>query len=359
LEAVDAARREVQESSGFKRVLGAVLALGNYMNGGTKNGQAHGFKLTALSRLSSSKALDNKTTLLQYLTQYIAKHHPDAANFAEETKDVKRAAMVEFAVIQAQLEKFGLFARRLKDEIALHRARNEANRAKRGQPHADSMQTILEDDEQERKGDELPTAAQASHAQDMFEEVMSSFLDGLNDRLSSLSQRRTKVLSECQALMMYFGLDESDVSSMPWERFFKLIADFSSSFQEELKKVEQQKQRASRPLKDDSKKPSVAVSPPLENQSAKQSMMATMRSQDISFVMSQLQKRRLQQPTLKSDGSTPSNPNLLQKPGAGAAGKKATLRPGNTIKRGFGTILRESMVIRRNSMDPDGTLRFM
>ncbi len=65
------ASEEVQTSKKFKGVMEIVLALGNYINGGTYRGGAYGFKLDILTKLQDTKSSDNKTTLLHYLATLI------------------------------------------------------------------------------------------------------------------------------------------------------------------------------------------------------------------------------------------------------------------------------------------------
>ncbi|ETO35247.1 hypothetical protein RFI_01816 [Reticulomyxa filosa] len=67
IEAVNRGVQSLRKSTNFKKMLTYVLAVGNYMNGGTKNGAAFGFKLNSLTQLSRSRTVDNKQTLLQYL----------------------------------------------------------------------------------------------------------------------------------------------------------------------------------------------------------------------------------------------------------------------------------------------------
>jgi hypothetical protein len=50
----------------FRKVLGIILACGNYMNGGNmQRGQADGFAIDILSKLKDVKSKDNSLTLLQ------------------------------------------------------------------------------------------------------------------------------------------------------------------------------------------------------------------------------------------------------------------------------------------------------
>lgn len=53
------------------------LVLSNYLNGGTNKGQADGFNLEALSKLSSTKDAENKSTLLDYVIELAKVHCPE------------------------------------------------------------------------------------------------------------------------------------------------------------------------------------------------------------------------------------------------------------------------------------------
>ena len=58
------------------RVLGIILALGNYMNGGNRQrGQADGFSIDILPKIKDVKSKDNTLTLIFYVVKlYIQVH---------------------------------------------------------------------------------------------------------------------------------------------------------------------------------------------------------------------------------------------------------------------------------------------
>lgn len=62
----------------IRRVLGLVLAFGNYMNGGTARGQADGFNLLVLTKLRDVKSQDNTSTLVAYLVHEICRDDPNS-----------------------------------------------------------------------------------------------------------------------------------------------------------------------------------------------------------------------------------------------------------------------------------------
>lgn len=64
-----AAIEQVHGSETFSAALTAVLALGNYLNAGTTNGDAVAFKLAALTKLPDTKSLDGDRSLLSFLAE--------------------------------------------------------------------------------------------------------------------------------------------------------------------------------------------------------------------------------------------------------------------------------------------------
>lgn len=93
-------------------ILGIILALGNYMNGGNRSrGQADGFGLEILARLRDVKSKDNSLTLLHYIVRvYVRQFQKDAtlekAKFPlPEPSDMERAGLVNFNDIAADLVK--------------------------------------------------------------------------------------------------------------------------------------------------------------------------------------------------------------------------------------------------------------
>ena len=68
----------------LKTLLGLILAVGNYMNGGTPRGQAHGFRLEMANKLDTIKPVvltsstgGQKGTLLHYIARVAQKRAPN------------------------------------------------------------------------------------------------------------------------------------------------------------------------------------------------------------------------------------------------------------------------------------------
>uniref|UniRef100_A0A8B9HD31 Formin 1 n=1 Tax=Astyanax mexicanus TaxID=7994 RepID=A0A8B9HD31_ASTMX len=97
-----------------REVLGLVLALGNYMNGGSRTrGQADGFDLDILPKLKDVKSKDNRISLLDYVVSYYLHNHDENAGTEDcicplpEPQDVFLAAQVKFEDLNRELRKLG------------------------------------------------------------------------------------------------------------------------------------------------------------------------------------------------------------------------------------------------------------
>ncbi|GBP24839.1 Protein diaphanous homolog 3 [Eumeta japonica] len=100
-----AACEEVKSSGKFAKILELLLLLGNFMNSGSNNAGAFGFEISFLTKLTSTKDLENKQTLLHYLVETIETKFPDVLTFAEEMPHVDRAARVSMENVQKALTK--------------------------------------------------------------------------------------------------------------------------------------------------------------------------------------------------------------------------------------------------------------
>eukprot|EP00975_Prorocentrum_lima_P005309 1148892-Prorocentrum_lima.AAC.1 len=68
VETFEAAAREICGNRKINRVLEVVLAIGNYLNGGTNRGQAYGFKMDSILKLKDARSSKNgKLNLMHFL----------------------------------------------------------------------------------------------------------------------------------------------------------------------------------------------------------------------------------------------------------------------------------------------------
>ncbi|XP_033328885.2 diaphanous related formin 1 isoform X2 [Megalopta genalis] len=113
-----AACEEVKDSKKFARILELILLLGNYMNSGSKNGQAFGFEISFLTKLTSTKDIDNKQTLMHYLVDTIEKKFPECISFPEELAHVDRASRVSLENVQRTLRQMDSNIRNLEQDLS-------------------------------------------------------------------------------------------------------------------------------------------------------------------------------------------------------------------------------------------------
>lgn len=117
----------------IKKILGIILAFGNYMNGGNRQkGQADGFNLDILPKLKDVKTSDNASNLLQYVVvQYLTKF--DNENLGTEKaklpfpdpSDIKQATLVNFDDLGKEMMAIGKDLKDCKDRT--ERVLDESN----------------------------------------------------------------------------------------------------------------------------------------------------------------------------------------------------------------------------------------
>ncbi|KAL7552298.1 hypothetical protein ACHAWF_015542 [Thalassiosira exigua] len=98
---------ELRTSKKLQTLLAMILELVNKINIGDEGGAiADGFTLDSLSKLSETKAFDNKTTVLQYLVKVIRNNNKDVLQFQEDIKSVvlaKGVVMERLLAVAKQL----------------------------------------------------------------------------------------------------------------------------------------------------------------------------------------------------------------------------------------------------------------
>jgi len=119
ISAVIEACLEVRKSPKFRGILEVVLAIGNYINGGTHRGAAYGFKLEALTKLQDTKSTDNKSNLLHYLATLVAARYPDLLSFTKELRHVHQACRVSFQTIKVSVDQLRKGFQQVKQAISL------------------------------------------------------------------------------------------------------------------------------------------------------------------------------------------------------------------------------------------------
>lgn len=117
IHSVMSACKDVKESKKFHKILELILLLGNYLNSGSKNEAAFGFEISFLTKLTSTKDVENKQTLLHYIAAVVAKKFPDCLNFHEELSHVDKASRVSVDNIQKTMRQMNASLKNLESDL--------------------------------------------------------------------------------------------------------------------------------------------------------------------------------------------------------------------------------------------------
>ncbi|XP_027337871.1 formin-like protein 8 [Abrus precatorius] len=114
LQTLEMGCKELRTSGLFLKLLEAILKAGNRMNAGTSRGNAQGFNLSALGKLSDVKSTDGKTSLLHFIVEQVVqsegkrqaiyqKHNLRISN--GETSNENRPYFYSHSMISQEAEK--------------------------------------------------------------------------------------------------------------------------------------------------------------------------------------------------------------------------------------------------------------
>jgi hypothetical protein len=83
----------IEGSKSFHKILAVILVMGNYLNEGTEKGEAVGFKLSTLEKLSSVRSADGSISFLEFVSKWVDSKSPDSKQFLEDLAPVYEAKL--------------------------------------------------------------------------------------------------------------------------------------------------------------------------------------------------------------------------------------------------------------------------
>ena len=98
------ATAQITESENLKQFLKMLLTIGNKMNEGTNKGQATGFKIGALAKITQTKT-NQGTTLLEYLLSSLRVNRPEMLALPQDLAPASAAARVNLTAVTTDLRK--------------------------------------------------------------------------------------------------------------------------------------------------------------------------------------------------------------------------------------------------------------
>ena len=201
LETFENSVKILKESTHFKNILGIVLAVGNYLNGGTKKGQAEGFQLDILSKLEDTK--DNaKGNLADFCVQKVL---PKDAEFEEITTE------------------FEVFSR--SKEFSLDDMKNQV----------ESLVNNLNDFKKKIK-----TVQGKVEAEDIFLKKMSSFFKKAKQECDTIEKRFEQFKTNFTSLLKYLSFKDKDIAKVDTKDFFGSMFLFNEIIKRSLDKIKRE-----------------------------------------------------------------------------------------------------------------------
>lgn len=202
-EAVD----KLKDSKNFQKLLGYILALGNYMNGSnSKKGQADGFNLKLLSKIDMTKDRTNKVSLLKYLVLMIYETSPDTLGVIEELKVLHKAREISFERLQGMFDSLDGGFKKFKANVS------------KVQKHEDKNCSYMK--------------------------RMMEFISDAQSRLETQENRYQEVKQKFFEMLQYFAFKKRVALKMEPSDFFAIVSDFlrkADAYKQEVAKLKKTK----------------------------------------------------------------------------------------------------------------------
>eukprot|EP01090_Pellita_catalonica_P011719 TRINITY_DN2376_c0_g1_i1.p1 TRINITY_DN2376_c0_g1~~TRINITY_DN2376_c0_g1_i1.p1 ORF type:complete len:434 (+),score=86.09 TRINITY_DN2376_c0_g1_i1:136-1437(+) len=196
IKAIDAATKQLKTSKKFQKVMEIILALGNYLNGGSARGTAFGFRFNSLLKVADTKGNDRKTTLVHFLIMTMRKYYPELLDFEKEVKASSVASKV-------------------------------------------SMPTLFQTVNQLKGGFNL-VENQLPNADDHFKKAMADFVSKEKAVFEAAMEEANSMKAAFEAVAVYYG---EKPTSQP-EEFFSIVSGFVEIFQRTLTQIKMSEEKA-------------------------------------------------------------------------------------------------------------------
>ncbi|KAM9946402.1 hypothetical protein ACTFIT_004709 [Dictyostelium discoideum] len=204
LEKLQNAIKDTKSSDSLKKILGIVLVLGNYMNGGSGRGQADGFTLEILDSLATSKDVENKTSLLDYVSKISMEKYPKTMNVAQELDSLK--------LVQLSISDMSTDINDLEKQFNISK---------------NNCKKVLEAN--------IPSSSK-------FQSTIGSFLEKTEIDIKNLKENQKNIVDSFIQLVEFFGYPKSYATTASCQQFFNSIYSFSLLFSKQCQKIEKERE---------------------------------------------------------------------------------------------------------------------
>ncbi|XP_041356965.1 uncharacterized protein LOC121374102 [Gigantopelta aegis] len=239
IEAVIHAAKEIKESRLLRELIYLVLIAGNYLNANNSAGNAAGFKLSSLLKLTEIRANKPRMNMLHYVAQEAEEKNSKLLKFPDEIKVLKDAAQTPIENLISEIHSLTAKVKDISEQIS-------------------------------KTGDD-------------FKSQMASFLMEANEEVVDLDEDLKEIKALHLELSEFFC---EDPKTFKMEECFKTLQTFCDRFKKaieenKVRKIQEQKAEARRKLREDenNKKSSQDLKEPLD-----QAMDRASGEQDGSIV---------------------------------------------------------------------------
>ncbi|KAI4875139.1 hypothetical protein NFI96_013012, partial [Prochilodus magdalenae] len=111
-ELVEAACESLRASTLLPSFCKLILHVGNFLNYGSHTGNAEGFKISSLLKLTETKSNKGRITLLHHILEEAELNHPELLNLSDDIESCEKAAGINLESVQAEAS---ALSKRLRD----------------------------------------------------------------------------------------------------------------------------------------------------------------------------------------------------------------------------------------------------
>merc|ERR1712032_332490 len=201
VDALKSAHLCIKNSVSLRELFSLILAFGNYMNAGSRKGQAHGFRLKSLSQLTRSRSTDNKTTLMEYLYLYMQNHNEKLLSFIDEWSSLESAVSVDIPTLRGAINQ-------IKAKLNLINNRTKS---------ADSSSSLVTD---------------------QFAAVMRPFYVSASEQFEAVKTTHAKLMTDLCDLATFLN-EKNDKTG----EFLKTLNEFRKQFKLTMKQCDERRKR--------------------------------------------------------------------------------------------------------------------
>ena len=194
----------MKEDKNLKRLLEIILALGNYMNGGSFRGGAFGFTLASLTKLADTKS--SGITFVDYIVKFIYEQikEPGVLSIIKDLKEFDKLQYQSIVESSKQMEN------RWKDVLALKKAL------------AENKDILLDEDKSDK--------------------FLSSFYDDAEKKIKEIKESVEKIDKDYLDLAKYYGENPEKFTMVQFvDTFRKFTKELSEAQKKYLEKAKKKK----------------------------------------------------------------------------------------------------------------------